>query len=91
MEGPTGKPAHEAQLINAPVVHGYRMTVLSPITAMLLRTNELGRFDAKRQIDVVRRIAPIGPAAPRRPRCSAGWHWRLPRCARSAARESRPT
>lgn len=64
MEGPTGKPAHEAQLINAPVVHGYRMTVLSPVTAMLLRTSELGRFDAKRQIDVVRRIAPHRTGSP---------------------------
>ena len=51
-------PGHEAQLSKAALLYGDRVTVLSPVTAMLLRASELGRVGVKRQIEVLQAIAP---------------------------------
>ena len=51
-------PGREAQLIKAALLYGHRVTVLSPVTAMLMRASELDQVGLRRQIDVLQRMAP---------------------------------
>jgi len=50
--------APELELIKAALLYGDAVTVLSPVTTMLLRVSDLGRFDVQKQIGLIQRIAP---------------------------------
>ncbi len=55
--------APEIELVKAALLYGDRVTLLSPITTMLLDVAALERFSPLQQIDLVRRVAPYpGPA-----------------------------
>ena len=53
------------ELTKAALLYGDRVTVLSPVTAMLLRASELGRASARRQMSVLQRTAPLLGVGPR--------------------------
>jgi hypothetical protein len=50
--------APEIELVKAALLYGDRVTLLSPITTMLLDVAALERFSPLQQIDLVRRVAP---------------------------------
>ena len=50
--------APEIELVKAGLLYGDRVTLLSPITTMLLDVAALERFSPLQQIDLVRRVAP---------------------------------
>jgi hypothetical protein len=58
-------PTQEAQLSKAALLYGDRVTVLSPVTAMLLRASELSRVGVKRQVEVLQTIAPLLTSGPK--------------------------
>jgi hypothetical protein len=47
------------ELTKGALLYGDRVTVLSPVTAMLLRASELGRARARQQMGVLQRTAPL--------------------------------
>jgi hypothetical protein len=49
----------ELELVKAALLYGDSVTVLSPVTTMLLRVSELGRSSAVEQIELVLRLAPF--------------------------------
>jgi hypothetical protein len=53
------------ELTKAALLYGDRVTVLSPVTAMLLRASELGRASARQQMGVLQRTAPLLGSGPR--------------------------
>ncbi|MGA8352563.1 MAG: hypothetical protein WB698_00155 [Solirubrobacteraceae bacterium] len=53
--------APEIELVKAALLYGDRVTLLSPITTMLLDVAALERFSPLQQIDLVRRVAPYLP------------------------------
>jgi hypothetical protein len=53
------------ELTKAALLYGDRVTVLSPVTAMLLRASELGRAGARQQMGVLQRTAPLLGSGPR--------------------------
>ena len=58
-------PAQEARLTKAALLYGDRVTVLSPVTGMLLQASELGRVSVKRQVEVLQAIAPLVTSGPK--------------------------
>ncbi len=57
-------PTYGAQLIKAALLYGDRVSVLNPVTAMLLRASELGCVGVGRQIEVLQRLAPLLTSGP---------------------------
>jgi hypothetical protein len=51
--------APEQDLVKAALLYGDRVTLLSPVTTMLLRVEGLGHLSARQQIELARRVAPI--------------------------------
>ncbi len=49
----------ELDLVKAALLYGDKVTLLSPVTTMLLRVNNLKNFSILEQIELLRRIAPI--------------------------------
>jgi hypothetical protein len=50
--------APEIELVKTALLYGDRVTLLSPVTTMLLDVAALERFSPLQQIDLVRRVAP---------------------------------
>jgi hypothetical protein len=53
------------ELTKAAFLYGDRVTILSPVTATLMRAGQLGRASARQQIGVLQRIAPLLDSGPR--------------------------
>lgn len=51
--------APELDLVKAAVLYGDKVTLISPVTTMLLRIEGLERFSPRQQIELMRRVAPI--------------------------------
>jgi hypothetical protein len=51
--------APERDLVKAALLYGDHVTLLSPVTTMLLRAEGLQRFSPRQQIELLRRVAPI--------------------------------
>lgn len=49
----------ELDLVKAALLYGDKVTLISPVTTMLLRVEGLRRFSPRKQIELVRRVAPI--------------------------------
>jgi hypothetical protein len=64
--------APELDLLKAALLYGDKVTVLSPVTTMFLRMEELQRFSHREQIELMRRVAPILRPAEEVPAFQAG-------------------
>jgi hypothetical protein len=51
--------APELDLVKASLLYGDKVTIISPVTTMLLRVEGLGRFSPRQQIELMRRVAPV--------------------------------
>jgi hypothetical protein len=51
--------APELDLVKAALFYGDKVTLLSPVTTMLLRVEGLQRFSIRQQIEPIRRVAPV--------------------------------
>lgn len=51
--------APELDLVKAALLYGDKVTLISPVTTMLLRVEDLKQFSPREQIDLLRRVAPI--------------------------------
>ncbi len=49
----------ELDLVKAALLYGDKVTLISPVTTVLLRVEALERFSPRRQIELMRRVAPI--------------------------------
>jgi hypothetical protein len=49
----------ELNLVKAALLYGDRVTLISPVTTMLLRVEALERFSLHDQIELIRRVAPV--------------------------------
>lgn len=51
--------APELDLVKAALLYGDKVTLISPVTTMLLRVEGLQQFSPRQQIELMRRVAPI--------------------------------
>src|ERR1019366_2133044 len=51
--------APELDLVKAALLYGDRVTLISPVTTMLLRVEGLQRFSPSQLIELMRRVAPV--------------------------------
>ena len=51
--------APELDLVKAALLYGDQVTLISPVTTMLLRVEALERFSPSNQIELIRRVAPV--------------------------------
>jgi hypothetical protein len=49
----------ELDLVKAALLYGDKVTVISPVTTMLLRMEGLQRFTSSQQVELMRRLAPV--------------------------------
>jgi hypothetical protein len=56
--GPSLTVTPELDLVKAALLYGDKVTLISPVTTMLLRTEGLQRFSLSQQLELMRRIAP---------------------------------
>lgn len=51
--------APELDLVKAALLYGDKVTLISPVTTMLLRVEALDRFSPRDQVELIRRVAPV--------------------------------
>jgi hypothetical protein len=57
--GPSINVAPELELVKAALLYGDKVTLISPLTTMLLRVEGLQRFGPRQQLELMRRVVPV--------------------------------
>jgi hypothetical protein len=57
--GPSLTVGPELDLVKAALLYGDKVTLISPTTTMLLRTEGLQRFSNQQLVELIRRVAPV--------------------------------
>lgn len=57
--GPSLNVGPELELIKAALLYGDKVTIISPLTTMLLRAEGLQRFNPRQLLEPLRRVAPF--------------------------------
>ena len=70
--GPSFSVGSELDLVKAALLYGDKVTILSPLTTMLLRAEGLQRFTPRQLVELIRRLAPTLKPGPELPQFMRG-------------------
>jgi hypothetical protein len=57
--GPEVNVGPELDLVKAALLYGDKVTVISPVTTMLLRAEGLQQFNQRQLLELIRRVIPV--------------------------------